>query len=301
LIGKLEAELNAMDQIHHSPALETLRAEKRRLIRNLQKANKMQADLKARQFRNLQTLNKSEAELKALEAMDDTPASQILRAEKRSQIHEQQTADKLEADVKTWEIERLQDPATAAEEAAPAASAAEEAQPEDQPPGSNLIGQLEDEVKAMDVMKDSPAMQTLRAEKRQLIHNLQTADKLEAELKARQLQNLQTLNKLEADLKVLEAIDDSPALETLRAEKSAQIHNLQSADKLEVEVKTREIQRLQDTAVAAEEAAPAAPAAEKVKTEAAALGRKPWWQRRLREAEAKVEAVVEEAKAMVES
>jgi hypothetical protein len=163
-----------------------------------------------------------------------------------------------------------------------------------------LIGKLEDEVKAMDVMKDSPALQTLRAEKRQLIHNLQTAGELEAELKARQLRNLEKLNKLEAELKALDAIDDSPALETLRAEKNTQIQNLQSADRLEAEVKTREIQRLQDPAVAAEEAAPSAPGAEKVKPEAAALGRKPWWQRKWREAKAKTEPVVEEARAMVE-
>merc|ERR1719277_2467427 len=99
-----------------SPALEKLRAEKRRLIRNLQTADKMKADLKARQLQNLHTLNKLEAELKALEAMDDTPASQIMRAEKGAQIREQQTADKLEAEVKTREIQRLQDPTAAAEE-----------------------------------------------------------------------------------------------------------------------------------------------------------------------------------------
>merc|ERR1719277_90158 len=100
-----------------SPALEKLRAEKRRLIRNLQTADKMEADLKARQLQNLQTLNKLEAELKALEAMDDTPASQIMRAEKRAQIHKQQTIAKFDADVKPREIQRLQDPAAVAEEA----------------------------------------------------------------------------------------------------------------------------------------------------------------------------------------
>merc|ERR1719221_51871 len=116
----------------------------------------------------------------------------------------------------------------------------------------------------MEVMKESPALETLRAENRQLIHNLQTADELEAKLK------------------VLEAMGNSPALETLRAEKNTQIHDLQSADKLEAEVKRRDIQRLRDPTLAVEEAAPAEPAAGKVKQEAESAGLKLWWQRKWR-------------------
>eukprot|EP00959_Pyramimonas_sp_CCMP1952_P307621 6438872-Pyramimonas_sp.AAC.1 len=61
-----------MDQIHISPALETLREEKRQLIQNLQTADKLEVEFKARQLQNLQTVHKLEAELKALEVMDDT-------------------------------------------------------------------------------------------------------------------------------------------------------------------------------------------------------------------------------------
>jgi len=233
--------------------------------------------------------------------MDDTPALEIMRAEKRTLIQEEQTADKLEAEVKMRELQRLQDPAATSEDTAPAAPAAKEAKPEEHPPRSNLIDKLEAEVNAMDVMKDSPTLETLRAEKRQLIHNLQTADELEAELEARQLQTLQAVNKLEAELKVLETMDNSSALETLRAEKISQVQTLQSADKLEAEVKMRDIQRLQDPTVAAEEAAPAAPAAEKVRSEAAAAGLRLWWPRKWHEAKAKAEPAVEEVKAVVKS
>jgi hypothetical protein len=158
-----------------------------------------------------------------------------------------------------------------------------------------LIAKLEAELKAMDQIHHSPALDTLRDEKRQLIDNLQTADKLEAEFKGRQLEHLHAANKLEADLKALDAMDDSPTLEALRDEKRTQLHNLQTADKSDREQTTKELQRLQDPATAA---APVAPAAI-FDPEPAAAGRKPWWQeakeraqRRWREVKAK--AVKEE-------
>merc|ERR1719437_80685 len=107
----------------------------------------------------------------------------------------------------------------------------------------------------MDQIHHSPALETLRAEKRQLINNLQTADKLEAEFKARQLEDVQKANTLEADLKTLEAMDDTdtPTLETLRAEKRALLENLQAADKPDTEQTKQELQRLQDPATAAKD------------------------------------------------
>jgi len=168
------------------------------------------------------------------------------------------------------EIQRLQDPDATAKGAAPVAPAEEVApalaqerpqEAEERPPRSDLIGKLEEELKAMDHIHDSPSLETLFAEKHQFIDNLQTADKLEAEFKARHLQNLQTANKWEADLKALEAMDDTPALETLLAEKRTLIQKLQTADKSDTEQTTQELQRLQDPAEAAKGAAPAAPAA----------------------------------------
>merc|ERR1719277_2092175 len=121
--------------------------------------------------------------------MDTTPALEILRAEKRAQIAKLWRADKSDAEQTTQELQRLHDPVAAAKEAAPAAPAAEKAEPEQRPPRSDLIAKLEAELKAMDQIHHSPALDTLRDEKRQLINNLQTADKLEAEFKARQLED----------------------------------------------------------------------------------------------------------------
>jgi len=288
--------------------LETLRAEKRQLINNLQTADKLEAEFKARHLQHLQTANKLEAELQILEAMGTTPALEILRAEKRTQVEKLQTADTADAEQTTGKLQRLQDPAAAAKKAAPAAPA-EEVKPalaqehpqeaEERPPRSDLIGKLEAELNAMGEINDSPALETLRAEKRQFINNLQTADNLEAELKARHLQYLRSADHLEADLKALEAMDDkdTPALETLREQKSALLHNLQTADKADAEQGTQELQRLQDPATAAKGAEPASPAAIfEPEAAAAAAGRKPWWQRRWREgkSKAKEEAVEEE-------
>merc|ERR1719162_862861 len=96
-----------MDQIHRSPALETLRTEKRQFIKNLQTAKKWEADLKA------------------LGAMDNTPALETLVAEKRTLIQELQTADKADAEQTVRELQRLQDPENNADApaAAPAAPA----------------------------------------------------------------------------------------------------------------------------------------------------------------------------------
>jgi len=273
-----------------SPSLETLRKEKRQLIYNLFTADKLEAELKARHLQYLQSANTSEADLKALEAMDTTLAVEALRAEKRLQIRKLQADDKSETELKMREVQRLQDPDATAKGAAPAAPAEEVApalaqerpqEAEERSPRSDLIGKLEEELKTMDHIHDSPAMETLRAEKRQLIHNLQTADKLEAELKAEHLQNLQSTNKWEADLKVLGAMDNTPALETLVAEKRTLIHELETADKAETEQTAQSLQRLQDPAETANGAAPAAPAAIfEPEAVAAAAGHKSWWQRR---------------------
>lgn len=82
-------------------------------------------------------------------------------------------------------------PAPLSEEAEPADALAPAAQ--EQSPRSNLIGTLQTEVKSLEAMKDSPSLKTLREEKRQLIRNLQAADKLEAGFEGRHLRNLQTL------------------------------------------------------------------------------------------------------------
>jgi len=260
-------------------------------------------ELKARHSQNLQKTNKLWADLKGLEVMENTPASSILRAEKRAQIEKLQAIDKADEKQTTQELKRLHDPEAAAREAAPAAPAdavtpalAQERpqEAEERPPRSDLINKLEAELNAMDQLHISPALETLRAEKRQFISNLQTADKLEAERTERHFQNLQKANKFEADLKALEAMDDTAKLEALRAEKVMLLHNLQAADKSDAEQTTQELQRLQDPATASKGAEPAEPAAI-VEPEAAAAGRKPWWQRRWREgkAKAKEEAVKE--------
>ncbi|CAK0803199.1 unnamed protein product [Prorocentrum cordatum] len=305
LIGDLQAEVKALQAMQDSPSLQMVRAEKRQLIHNLYTADKLEAELKARHRQNQQTLNKLEAELKILDAMDTTPAAEILRAEKRKQIEKQQTADQSDSEQTARELQRLQDPAAAREEAAPAAPA-EEARPalarerqreaDERPPRSDEIEKLESELKAMDHIHISPALEALREEKHQLIENLQAADKMEAELKARQLQALQKASKLEADLKALEAMDDTPALETLIAEKRTLLNDIQAAGKLDAEHTTQELQRLQDPATAAKGSAAAAPAATSEAAPAAA-GTRPWWrevkavaQRRWREVKAGAKA-----------
>jgi len=281
LIGKLEAELQALEAMEYSPSLEAVRAEKRQLIHNLQTADKLEAEIKARHLQTLQSVSTLEADLKALEPMSTDLALETLRAEKRTLIRKLQTADKSETEFKTRGIQRLQDPAATAKKAAPAAPA-EEVEPdlsqerpqeaEERPPRSDLIGKLEEELKAMDQIYYSPAVETLRAEKRQLITNLQTADKLEADFKARHLQNLQRANKWEAELKALYGMDNTTALEALIAEKRTLIPKLETADMLETEQAKQELQRLQDPAEAAKGAAQAVPAAV-FEPEAAAAGR----------------------------
>jgi len=301
LIGDLQAELKALQAMRDTPSLEMVRAEKRQLIHNLNAAHQLEAERKSRHLQNLQALSKLEAELKSLDAMDTTPAVELLRAEKRVQIEKFQTAEKSDSEETTREIQRLQDPAEAAKEAAPASPAEETkpalAQKRFQPPSSDLIGKLQAELKAMDQIHVSPALETLREEKRKLIDNLQTADKMEAELTARQLQNTQKARKLEADLKVLDAIDDTgtQTLETLRAEKRTLLENLRAADKSDAEQTSQEIQRLQNPETASKGASSASPPAI-FEPEAAAVGRKSWWQRRWREAkpDAKEEAGMEE-------
>jgi len=302
-IGNLEAELKALEAMKYSPSLETLREEKRQLIHNLQTADKLEAEVKARHLQNLQTAKKSEADLKALEAMNTTLALETLRAEKRLEIRKLQADDKSETELKMREIQRLQDPAATAKEAAPAAPAEEVApalaqerpqEAEVRSARSDLVGKLEGELKAMDQIHRSPALETLRTEKRQFINNLQRADKLEAEVKARHLQNHQTAKKWEADLKALGAMDNTPALEVLVAEKRTLIHQLETADKADTEQTTQELERLQDPANNAD--APAA-TADIFEPEAIAAGRQSWWQRRWRDskAEAKEEAVATSA------
>ncbi|CAK0835567.1 unnamed protein product [Prorocentrum cordatum] len=129
----------------------------------------------------------------------------------------------------------------------------------------DVIGKLEKELSAMDT--NSPAFETRLAEKREKINKLKAALELKAKGKAQQLQDQQKRQKLEAELKALESMEDSPASQTLIAEKRAQIQNLQTADKSESELKALEIQRLQDPAAAAMDA------------KDAAAGRKSWWQR----------------------
>jgi len=299
LVGDLQAEIKALQAMKDSPSLEKVRAEKRNLIHNLFSANRLEAELKTRHLQNLQTATKLEADLKALEAMDTTPALEILRAEKRTQIQKLQTADKSDSWQTVREVKRLEDPAASAaafdeptDEEKPALAQKRQEDAEERPPRSDLIGKLEAELRAMDQIHISPALETLREEKRQLIQNLQTADKLEVEFKARQLQNLQTVHKLEAELKALEVMDDTGtrALEILREEKRTALDKLKTSVKTDAEQTTQEIQRLQDPQGVAKSAAP--PAAPAAIVEPDAAGRRPWWQRRRREAtpDAKEEA-----------
>ncbi|CAK0827286.1 unnamed protein product [Prorocentrum cordatum] len=281
LIGDLQTEVKALLAMKDSPSLEMLRAEKRQLIHNLHTADKLEAELKARHIQNQQTLYKLEAELKALDAMDTTPAAEILRAEKRKQIEKLQTADKSDSEQTARELQRLQDPAAAAEEAS-AVAPAEDVWPtlpqaDERPPRSEEIDKLESELKAMDQLHVSPALVKLREETRQRIEHLRVADKLEADFRSRQLRTLREVGKLEADLKALEAMDDTPALQTLIAEKRTLLNNVQEAGKLDTERTMQELQHLQDPATAAKSSATSAPAAIS-EAEPASAGRKPWWQ-----------------------
>merc|ERR1719277_396564 len=49
----------------------------------------------------------------------------------------------------------------------------------EKPPKSDLVGKLAAELEVLEAMEYSPALETLRAEKRQRIHNLQRAKTLE--------------------------------------------------------------------------------------------------------------------------
>ncbi|CAK0867036.1 unnamed protein product, partial [Prorocentrum cordatum] len=295
LVGSLEAELQVLKAMKDSPSLERLRAEKRQLVRNLQAADTVEAELGARHLERLQKIGKLQADLEALKPLDTTLALETLRAEKRMRIHILKSADKADTEQTQRDVQRLQDPAEAAKE--PPAAARAQRHPregEEAPSRADLIFKLQDELQAMGQIQSSPALETLLAEKRTLIHNLEAAGRAEAELQARQQQALQKANRLEADLKALDAMDGTPATEALRSEKRSLLHDLQAANRSDTEQTLRELQRLQDPAAAAEAAAPAAPAAaaapEPEPEPAAAAGRKPWWSARRREEEAKPEA-----------